>query len=350
MTAINPEISEHISKQGEHETYYLAAGPKDGPLLIFVHGWPELAISWQKQLLALSSLGFFCVAPDKRGYGNSTIYSRNEDYALEHVVGDLMELMKDLGRDKAVWIGHDWGGPVVWSLAMHHPEACVGVAGMCAAYGGMERGLDSLIPLVNRDIYPEEEFPAGQWEYQRFYEESFEQATAAFDALIEKSVRAIFRKSDPDNLGKPASTAYVRKNGGWFEGKGEAPDLALDTDVMEEAEYEYYVEKFKKNGFFGPDSYYMNHERNRVYAEKVREQWRLKMPILFLHARYDYVCDTLISRIAEPMRLECDNVSEQVLDTSHWMGQERPQEVNAALAAWLARSLPHYWPKPARTY
>src|SRR5438132_12094938 len=121
-------VSEHTTKTKRHTTFYLAAGPKDGPLIIFVHGWPELSISWRHQLPALAALGFRAIAPDMRGYGRSTVYTRHEDYAIEHAVSDMLGLLQSLGRGQALWVGHDWGSPVVWALASHHPERSVGTA------------------------------------------------------------------------------------------------------------------------------------------------------------------------------------------------------------------------------
>ena len=90
-------ITEHTTKTVRHTTFYLAAGPEKGPLIIFLHGWPELSISWRHQLPALASLGFRAVAPDMRGYGRSGVYSRHEDYAQEHIVRDILELLQSLG-------------------------------------------------------------------------------------------------------------------------------------------------------------------------------------------------------------------------------------------------------------
>ena len=100
-------VSEHLVKTGDHQTSYLAAGPEDGPLIIFVHGWPELAISWRHQLPCFAALGFRAIAPDLRGYGGSTVYGRHEDYALENVAADMIGLQDALGQEKAVWVGHD---------------------------------------------------------------------------------------------------------------------------------------------------------------------------------------------------------------------------------------------------
>ena len=102
-------VTEHTVKTDRHTTGYLASGPQDGPLLVFCHGWPELSLSWRHQLPAFAALGFRCVAPDMRGYGRSSTYTRHEDFAQELIVQDMLELLAALGRDKAVWIGHDWG-------------------------------------------------------------------------------------------------------------------------------------------------------------------------------------------------------------------------------------------------
>ena len=124
-------VTEHTVKIARHTTGYLACGAEGAPLLIFCHGWPELSLSWRHQLPAMAALGFRCIAPDMRGYGRSSTYARFEDFALEQIVQDMGELLASLGREKAVWIGHDWGSPVVWSMASHHPDKVLGVASLC---------------------------------------------------------------------------------------------------------------------------------------------------------------------------------------------------------------------------
>ena len=336
-------LTENVAKTARHTTFYLACGPEDAPLLIFVHGWPELSVSWRHQLPCFASLGFRAVAPDMRGYGRSTVYSRHEDYAIEHAVEDMLELLEALGRDKAVWVGHDWGSPVVWSLGSHHPEACHGVANLCVPYFPDGFSPASFLPLIDRSTYPEAEFPAGQWEYQFFYEENFDKARSAFEADVRATVKALFRKGNPEGKRKPSRTARVRKDGGWFGGAGKAPDLPLDTDVLTEADLDKYAGALQANGFFGPDSWYMNHARNMAFAKRAADGGKLRLPVLFLHGDYDYTCETMISRLAEPMRAACANLTEVVVQSGHWMAQEKPVAVNAALARWLAVQLPALW-------
>ena len=338
------EITEHLVTSNGHTTHYLAAGPENGPLVIFVHGWPELSISWRHQLPALAGLGFRAIAPDLRGYGGSSVYERHDDYAQAHIVADMIGLLDTLGHDKAIWVGHDWGSPVVWNVASHHPDLCHGVANLCVPYATLERGLDACVALVNRDIYPEDVFPAGQWDYQLFYQENFEKATRTFEANPYNTVKLFFRKGDPGGFGKPAGTAMTRRQNGWFGDAQEAPDIPRDEDVVTEADLRIYAEALGRNGFFGPDSYYMNHAANLVYANKSVNEGLLDLPVLFLAAQYDYVCEAITSELAQPMRKLCKILDEVVIYSGHWMAQERPAEVNFALSRWLTSRFQHLFP------
>lgn len=337
-------ITEHTVKTARHTTGYLGCGPEAGPLLIFCHGWPELSRSWRHQLPALAALGFRCAAPDMRGYGRSSTYTRYEDFAQEQIVQDMVELLASLEREKAVWIGHDWGSPVVWNMAAHYPEKTVGVASLCVPY---IRGftLDERLPLIDRKLYPEAEYPVGQWDYQYFYAENFEKAHKAFEKDIRRVVKTLFRKGNPDSVGKPAFTASIRRNGGWFGG-GPWPDLPRDADVITEQDLEAYTAALTRNGFFGPDAWYINNDRNAAFAKNSKNAGRLDMPVLFLHGAYDTTCETMTSRLAEPMRKDCPDLTEVVVKSGHWMAQEKPVDVNVALTKWLAAKLPDYWAKP----
>lgn len=337
-------IGSAYATSARHKTHYLAAGPEDGPLIVFVHGWPELSLSWRHQLPVMAGLGFRVVAPDMRGYGKSSVYDTHEAYAQREVVADMLELLDSLGRERAVWVGHDWGSPTVWALAQLYPQRCSAVASLCVPYIPAADGPESMAGLIDRDIYPADEYPLGQWDYMMYYHESFNDATAAFDADPERTMKALFRAGDPAGAGQPAMTASVRRNGGWFGPAGVAPDLPIDTRVVNADDMAVYVDGLRQNTFFGPDSYYMNTVQNAAFTAGAAET--LDLPVLFLHARYDYVCETVNSRLAEPMRRHCNDLSEVVVDSGHWMAQERPQAVNAALARWLATRVGECWPQP----
>ncbi|MDF2368026.1 alpha/beta hydrolase [Sneathiella sp.] len=337
-------ITENTVKSARHRTFYLSAGPEDGPLVIFVHGWPELSLSWRHQLPVMASLGFHAIAPDMRGYGRSGTYREHSAYAQEEVVKDMIELLDSFGREKAIWVGHDWGSPTVWNIASHHPDRCHAVANLCVPYGVLERGWDACLPLVDRALYPEAEFPAGQWEYIRFYEENFARACSVFDANPYNSVKALFRKGKAGYTDKPSPTAFVRKHNGWYNGADEAPDIPRDGDIVSEEELKIYTEGLVRNGFFGPDSYYMNNQANADYAAKALNGGYLDLPVLFLLAEYDYTCECVRSPLADPMKDYCRNLTIRNVKSGHWMAQEKPAEVNAALTHWLATSVPGIWP------
>lgn len=337
------EIQQGSFETERHRSAYLACGPIDGPRIFFVHGWPELSLSWRHQLLALGNLGFRTIAPDMRGYGQSSNYFEQDEYALSESVKDMVELHAALGQGPAVWVGHDWGAPVVWSLVQHHPDIVHAAANLCVPLG-LEAGLDAIYQYIDRDMYPEDRFPMGQWEYQLFYKENFAAAQAEMQADTLKTVKLLFRKGDPAGANTRASTAYTRINGGWFGAQG-IPDVDIDLDVITPAEADIFAEALARNSFFGPSSWYVNHEKNAAYNAHLGTPKPITKAILFFHAEYDYVCQTATGSLADPMRERCANLTEVFVKSGHWMAQERPLEVNAGLTHWLASEVA-YWPAP----
>ena len=122
-----PTVTAGAFSSARHTTRYWEAGPVDGPLMIFVHGWPEIGLMWRAQLEAFASEGWRCVAPDMRGYGGSSAPAPSEAYALKEIVDDMVELHDHLGARPAIWVGHDLGSPVVGALAAHHAARSRGV-------------------------------------------------------------------------------------------------------------------------------------------------------------------------------------------------------------------------------
>lgn len=336
-------ISEQTFTSDRHTTAYLEGGPADGPVLVFCHGWPELSYSWRHVLPVFAGLGFRVIAPDMRGYGRSTVHEGTDAYTQREIVADMMELLDHLGAKQAVWIGHDWGSSVVWNIATHHPDRTRAVASLCVPFqpGGFAR--TGLYDLIDRDLYPEDEFPAGQWDYFLFYAESFEQAHTDFERDVSATVRAIFRHGRPEHLSRRSNTATARRDGGFFRGPT-APDLPRDEKVLGEDDLERYVEALSRNGFTGPDSWYVNDPANTEYSAEGSAT--LEMPVLFLHGHYDQVCQTVTSRLADPMRSSSSDLTEYVVDSGHWMAQEKPTAVNASLAGWLATKVSDWWPTP----
>src|SRR4029453_2891969 len=173
----------------------------------------------------------------------------------------------------------------------------------------------NLVPLVDRRVYPEAEFPVGQWDYQLFYLESFDKARRTFEANPRNTVKALFRKGNPKGKGAPSRTATVRKAGGWFGGAAEAPDLPLDSDVLSEDELNAYAAALQRNGFFGPDSYYRNPERTAASSARAPTACGVARRGLFALGECDYASETVASRGAEPMRRDCRNLSEVTIQS-----------------------------------
>src|SRR5215212_3447346 len=106
----------------------------EGPAVVLAHGFPELAYSWRHQIPALAAAGYHVIAPDQRGYGKSSRPDKIEDYDILHLTGDLLGLLDELGEEKAVFVGHDWGSMVVWQLSLLAPERVAGVVGMSVPF------------------------------------------------------------------------------------------------------------------------------------------------------------------------------------------------------------------------
>jgi pimeloyl-ACP methyl ester carboxylesterase len=98
------------------------SGPREGPLVILLHGFPEFWYGWRKQIPALAAAGFRVWAPDQRGYGGSDKPPRVKDYRLDKLAGDVAGLIAAAGSRRALVVGHDWGGAVAWWLAANAPE------------------------------------------------------------------------------------------------------------------------------------------------------------------------------------------------------------------------------------
>ena len=110
---------------------YYEAGPKtDTPPVILCHGWPEIAFSWRHQIKALAEAGIRVIAPDQRGYGATDRPEPVEAYDIEHLTGDLVGLLDHLNIDKAIFVGHDWGGFIVWQMPLRHLDRVAGVVGV----------------------------------------------------------------------------------------------------------------------------------------------------------------------------------------------------------------------------
>jgi soluble epoxide hydrolase / lipid-phosphate phosphatase len=344
FAAAMANITEHdVTYSNDRKIHYLAAGPVQGPLIIFIHGWPATAITWKPQLEAFSALGFRAVAPDMPGYGRSTARKQTGDYTQEAIVEGMMALLQDTGRDAAVWVGHDWGAGCTSSFAAQHPEAVTALANLCVPYRTIELGWEGFLPLVNREIYPADQYEFGQWDYMKNYEENFEKTIEWFEKDVAGMCKATMQPAKP-----PTSRfhhfAMTRKTG-WGGGLPAPPPVDKTGPPMVAPDvFARYTEDMQRTGYWGASQYYMHHDENAKYTKKAPNDGKLSQPVLFIHATWDTICDTKATRLAEPMRKHCSNLTEVTIEAGHWVQFEKPAEINAALCRFIIDSVPSQWP------
>ncbi len=112
------KVTHHHAENDGVKIHYVALG--EGPLLVFIHGFPDYWYSWRHQLEALAK-DYRVVALDQRGYNQSDKPTGADNYGISHLVGDVVAVIQDNGAEKATLVGHDWGGYVAWSTAMSAP-------------------------------------------------------------------------------------------------------------------------------------------------------------------------------------------------------------------------------------
>lgn len=105
------------TSRGDFEA--IIEGPADGPLILLLHGFPELNVSWRHQIPVLAAAGYRVVAPNQRGYQGSV---QDGSYATADLAADVVSMIDAMNAERAVLVGHDWGGGVAWTVAHLHPE------------------------------------------------------------------------------------------------------------------------------------------------------------------------------------------------------------------------------------
>ena len=318
-----------------HTTHYLECGPADGPLMIFLHGWPELSLIWRAQMDAFAAEGWRCVAPDLRGYGGSSAPAANDAYANEQVVADMAELHDHLGRKPAIWVGHDWGSVIAGSLVAHQPERSRGVVLISVPYFPDANALPTLVPLVDRSIYPADQYPDGQWDYYRYYTQHFKSAVADLDADKAASLASIFQPGDPASMGKPTPNSMVTRKGGRFGAAHRAPATPPDPALWPPADFDVLVQAFQAHGFRPPCAWYLNDDANIAYAHKAPNSGHLIRPVLFVNGDLDAINTINGNHYGDAMRATCADLTVTDLSGAHWLPLERKTELVQAIRVWL---------------
>ncbi|KAK4069490.1 hypothetical protein Trihar35433_6069 [Trichoderma harzianum] len=331
--------------------FYLAAGPLLGPLLIFMHGWPGISLEWYPQLQYFAALGFRVIAPDMPGYGRSTARHIISDYTQEQIVKGMLALLADTGRDQAIWIGHDQGANTLWTLANTQPQVVRAAAGISVPYNSLELGLVELLSSVNRQIYPIDRYPYGQWSYMVYDNTNYDNVTAWFDSDILGIMKLIHTLGSPDDVGKPAFTSDVVRDGGWLGG---APAPPKPEDTPDSAVHLIppvfnAVVAAMENTTFGPgNAWFRNEAANRAFnLANNKNNLTLDIPVFFVNGYWDAICDTVTGNLADRMRRTCSDLTEVVINAGHWVNTDQPEKVNSAMERWIFEKVIDFWPGKA---
>ncbi len=292
-----------------------------GPAVIFVHGFPDLALTWQKQLPAVAAAGYRAIAPDMRGYGGSSCPPNVEDYAIDQLTGDLAALLDALEIDKAVFVGHDWGGFVVWAMSVLHPDRVVGIAAACTPY--------MPFPSVAKHL------AVVEGETDRQYVAWFQQngvAESHMDQHVDTIVNNTLRTSVPFRELLTSSTKDGKINMNPFlnpKTEGVPGELLLDAES-----YAHYVNCYNTTGFRGGINWYRNIDQNAANYPDIGVK-PLDIPCLMLTAELD---PGLRPEFAADMPERCSNLEMHLVEKcGHWMQQEHPEVLNGYLMDWLGR-------------
>ncbi|KAH7655046.1 Soluble epoxide hydrolase protein [Dioscorea alata] len=225
-------ISMHVAEKGE-----------GGPVVLLIHGFPELWYSWRHQILGLAARGYHAVAPDLRGFGDTDIPPSSSSYTMFHVVGDIVALIHALGQDKVFVVGHDWGAIVAWHLCMLRPDKVKALVNLSVAFTPRNPARSSINSLRSHfgDAH---------------YMVKFQEPGAAEAEFAEIGTALILKKF----LTIRRPNAYILPKETGFSVSSD-DDLTLPPWLSEE-DINYYAAKFEKTGFTGGLNYYRCMELN----------------------------------------------------------------------------------------
>jgi pimeloyl-ACP methyl ester carboxylesterase len=313
----------HTHVQTNGIRMHVAEAGSGFPVLL-CHGFPEIWYSWRHQMRALADAGFRAIAPDQRGYGETDAPAPIEAYTIHHLVGDLTGLLDVLGIEKVAIVGHDWGGVVVWEMALLAPHRVSAVVG------------------VNTPFFPRWPMPPsavmraaaqGNFHYILYFQEPGV-AEAELERDVRRSLRGFYQdipreiieatKGLPSGVMGPAG-------GGILDRLRDGPHGKFLTAE----DFDVFVRAFEGSGFRGGLNWYRNFDRNWELTA-YQSGAKVTQPALMITAELDPV---LRPSMADGMSAWVPNLRDTVLvrDCGHWTQQEKPEEVNRALVGFLKR-------------
>ena len=305
-------IAIHVAEQGS------------GPLVLLCHGWPELWYSWRHQLPALAAAGFRAVAPDMRGFGATEAPAAIEAYSILDTTGDMVALVAALGETRAVIVGHDWGAPVAWHCALFRPDLFRAVAALSVPY--RMRGPAPPLQLIRA---------AGMETFYWIYFQTPGVAEAEFERDPHATHRRILFSGSGDNRRERGEMALVLPKGGGFLDRSVDPETL--PAWLTPADIGVFAEAYGRSGFRGGLNWYRNIDRNWALTAA----WagaKVQQPALFIAGSRDAVITSAIGKPGlDQLESNVPNLRRKlVIDgAGHWIQQERPDQVNAALIEFL---------------
>jgi pimeloyl-ACP methyl ester carboxylesterase len=275
---IESKVTHGYADSNGVKIHYASLG--QGPLVVMIHGFPDFWYTWRDQMEALSDK-FQCVAIDQRGYNLSDKPKGVENYDMRLLVGDVVAVIHALGKEKAIIVGHDWGGMVAWQVALNVPQVTEKLVILNLPH---PRGLTR--ELANN--------PAQQKNSQ--YARNFQQPDAASKLTAEGLA---FWVKDPD----------ARKK---------------------------YVEAFKRSDFEAMLNYYKRNYPREPYVEDTSPVVKTQMPVLLIHGLGDTaLLSGALNNTWDWMGQDLTLVT--IPGSSHFVQQDASELVSKSIRMWLLR-------------
>ena len=321
-----------------------------GPLVVLCHGFPGLWYSWRHQLPAIAAAGFTAVAYDQRGYGRS---SRPEDalsYDSDIQCADLLGLLKALGHEQAIFVGHDFGAPLVWNMAVRHPEKCIAIVPVSCPYDFdlAGRGGAGSHPPVDAQYMrgfalpnckPTDCFAAIA--KHQFIHLHYFQAIGPADAELANNaheflVRIYWALSAKGNL--LGWEKFPSEGTGYLDVLNSAPELPWSW--MGAGDFAYMAQEYecagKESTFIGGLNNYRVADRNWENGAKYAD-CSVDVPTLFISGAQDPVLQMVGNDALDIMRKKVKYLRDIVLipNAGHFVQLEQTQVFNEALLTFL---------------
>lgn len=316
-----------------------------GPAVVLLHGFPGLARNWRGQIPALAAAGYRVIVPDLRGYGASDAPTAVEAYDIAQLTEDLVGLLDALGIEKAVFMGHDWGGLLAWQMPLLHPARVAGVIGVNTPF--IPHWMLWLHPdVVAPALPPGRAFvadprvdPITQMRSvysPRMYVLLFQDGRAADDAM-RRDVRGALRASLRKDLITRAEWNQLPPAVANMEFYGQPlPAQLPGHDVLNAQELDFYVSRFERTGFTPAIHWYRNLSRN--WKAGLDLDQTIRVPSLMISAEHDVV---LRPSMTNGMDAHVPDLEKHVVEGCwHFTPEEKPEALNRLAIDWLRRRFP----------